>query len=61
MNPDLVFEKAGLALACELGYWAVHPVYSVVDWRQAVNNGDTRYGYWAWVAAMADDTEAETQ
>jgi len=34
------------------GYWAEHPDYSVDDWQYEVANGDTRQGYWWWVAAQ---------
>ena len=32
------------------GYWEEHPVYLVADWKYEIANGDTREGYWEWVA-----------
>jgi len=33
------------------GYWeGDHPDYPVTDWQYEVSNGDTRQGYWEWVA-----------
>lgn len=34
------------------GYWSEggHPDYPVEDWQFEVTNGDTRMGYWEWVA-----------
>lgn len=33
------------------GYWGEHPDHPVEDWQYEVRNGDTRLGYWQWVAA----------
>lgn len=35
------------------GHWGAHPEYTVTDWTQEVTNGDTRLGYWRWVAGEA--------
>jgi len=32
------------------GYWGYHSIYTVADWVYEVDNGDTRQGYWDWVA-----------
>jgi hypothetical protein len=32
-------------------YWEEDPDYPADDWRYAASNGDTRRGYWEWVAA----------
>ena len=35
-----------------------HPLFSRADWRQAVTNDETLYGYWAWVArSIWEETE----
>lgn len=34
--------------------WGEHPDYPVDDWRYEANNGDTRRGYWEWVAASIE-------
>ena len=33
-------------------YWADHP--QLDDWHYEVANGDTREGFWAWLAASGD-------
>jgi hypothetical protein len=35
-------------------YWEEHPQYSTEDWKQDVANGDTKAGYWTWVASQID-------
>ncbi|MFB9062232.1 MULTISPECIES: hypothetical protein [Sphingobium] len=40
------------------GPWGEHPDYPVDDWKYEVVNGETRLGYWSWVAshdAQADE------
>jgi hypothetical protein len=32
-------------------YWAEDADYPVSDWQYLVANGDTRAGYWDWVAS----------
>lgn len=39
-------------------YWADHPIYSAEDWRYEVANGDTRQGYWEWVASKEEENES---
>jgi hypothetical protein len=34
------------------GYWCEHPNYPASDWRWAVDEGETRAGYWEWVVAQ---------
>lgn len=51
------------------GHWGEHPVHRLDEWKRAVGDGDTRLGYWEWVAdvlsmihegyAVADAAEAE--
>jgi len=31
--------------------WAENPDYPLADWQAEVANGDTRLGYWDWVAS----------
>jgi hypothetical protein len=33
------------------------PAFPVEDWRNDVANGDTRMGYWEWVAAQLEAQE----
>ncbi len=35
--------------------WSEHPDYDAEAWQEAVANGDTRSGYWEWVAQMLDE------
>ena len=37
-------------LVWNYGYWGEHPDYPHSDWKYEVDNGDTREGYWEWVA-----------
>lgn len=39
--------------------WEEHPDYNVSDWQNAVVNGDTRSGYWEWVANQTAQIEEE--
>lgn len=41
------------------GIWGEHPDHDPSDWRQEVENHDTRLGYWDWVAAKIDEAETE--
>jgi hypothetical protein len=44
------------SLAVQRGVtWGEHPEYVVSDWQYSVANGDTRLGYWDWVAARLDE------
>lgn len=36
------------------GFWGQHPQWPDSDWRTEVQNGDTRLGYWEWVANQID-------
>jgi hypothetical protein len=37
------------------GPWGEHPRHPVDHWKYEVINGDTRLGYWAWVAAREEN------
>lgn len=37
------------------GHWGEHPTWPVDDWTTEVTNGDTRLGYWQWVAAHTEE------
>jgi len=34
----------------QYGVWGEHEAYPAEDWQFEVANGDTRTGYWPWVA-----------
>ncbi len=36
------------------GPWGEHPGHPVEDWKFEVLNGDTRLGYWEWVAVRGE-------
>ncbi|SEC75870.1 Uncharacterised protein (plasmid) [Tsukamurella tyrosinosolvens] len=38
------------------GTWSSHPGWPLEDWRYAVQNDDTRLGYWEWIV---DEMRAE--
>ena len=46
-EPHLVAREHG-------GTWGEHPQHPVGDWRHQVEAGDTRLGYWEWVANEPD-------
>ena len=39
------------------GTWGEHDDYPVADWVMDATNGDTRLGYWEWVADMIEARE----
>ena len=42
----------------QYGHWqGDHPYYVLDDWKYEVANGDTRLGYWEWVASQAEQDE----
>ena len=43
------------------GHWGEHPDYPYGDWRYEVANGDTRLGYWDWVASKMKVDGVEDQ
>lgn len=40
------------------GFWGEHHSWPVDDWTTEVSNGETRLGYWEWVAAQVDSAGA---
>jgi hypothetical protein len=48
---------AAEACALKWGYWTDHPEFPVKDWQYEVANGDTRQGYWQWVADRTAEAE----
>lgn len=47
-----MFPEFVKALVIMYGPWGEHSKYSIPHWREWVSNGDTRLGYWDWVAAQ---------
>jgi hypothetical protein len=47
---DSIMKKNG-------GYWGDHPNYPSDEWQDEIANGDTRLGYWEWVAKQLDSEE----
>lgn len=38
------------------GYWGDgHPVHDLATWETEVSNGDTRLGYWDWLAKILEE------
>ncbi len=37
------------------GYWGNHPQFPLADWKYEVACGDTRTGYWDWIAAQLSE------
>ena len=42
-------------LVKQYGYWGTYQSYPAADWVYEVRNGDTRRGYWEWVAAKLEE------
>ena len=42
------------------GVWEDHPDYPVIAWQHEVENGDTRAGYWEWVAGQIEMNEMQS-
>ena len=52
--------RAEEVLADEFGgVWGEHPGYPVDDWKDEVQNGDTRLGYWPWVSHKIEQLYSE--
>jgi hypothetical protein len=58
-QPDTVHPGAAELIAQIGSVWDDHPDYPSEDWRHEVANGDTRRGYWDWVAAKLEEAENE--
>jgi len=39
------------------GHWGEHPNHLLKEWKLEVSEGDTRLGYWEWVAGILTDEE----
>jgi len=54
-------EKSADELREQFGHWGDHPVHSVSEWKHEVLAGNTRLGYWEWVATLLEaEEESET-
>lgn len=53
----MTVEQLAAQMADAFGYWQDHPGYPAEVWRTEVANGDTRAGYWIWVAQMVGPGE----
>jgi hypothetical protein len=56
-QPDIVHPGAAELIAQIGSVWDDHPDYPSKDWQHEVENGDTRRGYWDWVAAKLEEAE----
>ena len=43
------------------GVWGNMPNFPTEDWTDEVTNGDTRLGYWEWVAHQMDTKKVEKE
>ncbi|QRM34823.1 hypothetical protein [Microvirga sp. VF16] len=57
--PDTTHPSARQLIAGIDSVWDDHPDYPSEDWKYEVENGDTRRGYWDWVAAKLEEAEDE--
>lgn len=49
--PSFADDAEALADACG-GFWSEHPDHPIEGWQLEVAEGDTRLGYWDWVASQ---------
>jgi len=52
---------AASLIAAHGGAWGEHPDHPVASWMSEVANGDTRSGYWRWVAHRAEADAADPE
>lgn len=48
------------ALREQYGHWSDHPDYPFADWQRETAEGNTRLGYWEWIAAQLDEGDRLT-
>lgn len=48
------------ALRAQYGHWSNHPDYPFSDWQRETAEGNTRLGYWEWIAAQTTDDDPLT-
>lgn len=53
-NTDERSSSADQSGARPVDYWGEDPSYPVEDWQHEVANGNTRRGYWEWVASRRE-------
>jgi hypothetical protein len=58
--PDTNHPNAPQLIAGIDSVWDDHPDYPSTDWQYEVENGDTRRGYWDWVAAKLEEAEDQS-
>src|SRR3954452_4769817 len=59
--PDTTHPKAPQLIAGIDSVWDDHPDFASEDWKYEVENGDTRRGYWDWVAAKLEEAEGSNE
>jgi hypothetical protein len=57
--PETTHPDAPQLIAEADSVWDDHPNYPSEDWKYEVENGDTRRGYWDWVAAKIEEADDE--
>ncbi|WP_262030630.1 hypothetical protein [Microvirga sp. Mcv34] len=57
--PDTTHPKAPQLIDGIDSVWDDHPDFPSEDWKYEVENGDTRRGYWDWVAAKLEEAQNE--
>jgi hypothetical protein len=57
-SPEETIDQTAERLRDEYGHWGEHPKAPVADWRYAVEQNETRVGYWDWAAATVSAQEA---
>ncbi|WP_114947295.1 hypothetical protein [Microvirga calopogonii] len=58
-QPDTVHPGAAELIGQIDSVWDDHPDFPSEDWKYEVENGDTRWGYWDWVAAKLEEAQNE--
>ncbi|WP_262267265.1 MULTISPECIES: hypothetical protein [Microvirga] len=57
--PSTTHSNAPALIAGIDSVWDDHPDYPSEDWKYEVENGDTRRGYWDWVASKIEEAEEQ--
>jgi hypothetical protein len=57
--PNTTHPDASQLIAGIESVWDDHPDYPSEDWQHEVENGDTRRGYWDWVASKLEEAAEE--
>lgn len=58
-DSDLRLAEAANSLRETYGHWNEHPEFPLTQWQGATSDGETRLGYWEWIANSQSPAEME--